>query len=319
MITNTKRVLVTGGAGFLGSNLCERLLQDGNEVVCLDNFSTGVEQNIARLKHNRHFRLLRHDITEDFPIRDIPDMQEIYNLACPASPAHYQKEPLLTLDASVLGIRKLFEYAARVGAKVLQASTSEIYGDPQEHPQKETYRGNVDTTSPRACYDEGKRAAETYCMEYRRKFAIPVRIARIFNTYGPMMRPDDGRVISNFIVQTLRKEPVTIYGTGEQTRSFCFVDDLIGGLIRLMASDCADPVNLGNPEEHTIREIAEIVIGLVGTKNKIMYKPLPQDDPARRCPDITRAKTLLEWEPQTSLTDGLRKTITYFNEILHHA
>lgn len=318
-MTHIKHILVTGGAGFLGSNLCERLIKDGHIVVCLDNFHTGVEKNIAHLLQNPNFRVIRHDIATALPIREIPDIDEIYNLACPASPPHYQADPVKTLKASTLGVLNLMDYTSRVKARFLQASTSEVYGDPLEHPQKESYWGNVNPIGIRACYDEGKRAAETLCADYHRHHGVSIRIARIFNTYGPRMRSDDGRVISNFIMQALRNEPLTVYGGGLQTRSFCFVDDLLDGLIRLMASDYVWPVNLGNPDEYTVREIAERIIGLTGSKSEIAYKPLPQDDPTRRCPDITSAKKLLGWQPATSLEDGLHKTIAYFNEIINHA
>lgn len=309
-------ILVTGGAGFLGSNLCERLLKDGHEVICLDNFSTGVEENIEHLLQNPNFRVIRHDVTIPLPIHEIGEIDEIYNLACPASPIAYQHDPIQTFKTAVLGTLNLLDLVRQKNARFLQASTSEIYGNPLEHPQKETYWGNVNPIGIRACYDEGKRAAETLCMDYYRQYKMPIRIARIFNTYGPRMRPDDGRVISNFIMQALRNEPLTVYGDGSQTRSFCFVDDLIDGLIRLMAYEHVGPVNLGNPEEHTVVEIAEMIISLTESKSKIVYRQLPQDDPTRRCPDITRAKEILLWQPKTSLQDGLQKTIAYFQNLV---
>lgn len=318
-MAQAKRILVAGGAGFLGYHLCRRLLADGHEVFCFDNFATGKGDTVKLLKQLPRFTFRYGDVTDPFGLGRIFIFDEVYNLACPASPIYYQRDPVQTGLTAVFGTLQLLKLAERTGAHFLQASTSEVYGDPLRHPQKETYWGNVNPIGIRACYDEGKRFAETLCADYCRLYGVYVAIARIFNTYGPMMRPDDGRVISNFIVQALRGEPLTIYGTGEQTRSFCYVDDLIDGLLKLMASDHADPVNLGNPEEHTIREIAEIIIGLIGSKSEIVHISLPQDDPTRRCPDITRAKEWLGWQPATSLEDGLRKTITYFNEILYHA
>lgn len=320
MATNTKRILVAGGAGFLGYHLCKRLLQEGHVVYCLDNLATGSRDTVKLFEQHPNFSFLLGDVVNTLPkFNDTID--EIYNLACPASPIAYQRDPIQTFKTAVLGALNLLDLAKLKNARFLQASTSEVYGDPLEHPQKETYWGNVNPIGVRSCYDEGKRAAETICMDYHRQYGVSIRIARIFNTYGPMMRRDDGRVISNFIVQALRGEPLTIYGTGAQTRSFYFVDDLIEGLIRLMASGYgyANPVNLGNPEEHTVLEVAKMIIGIIGSKSGIIYNPLPQDDPIRRCPDITRAKTLLGWQATTSLEDGLRKTITYFNEILYHA
>lgn len=312
---NTKRILVAGGAGFLGYHLCKRLLQEGHEVFCLDNLATGSRDTVKLLKQSPRFISI-HGCVTALPAFE-GKIDEIYNLACPASPIAYQRDPIQTFKSAILGTLNLLDLAKLKNARFLQASTSEVYGDPLEHPQKETYWGNVNPIGVRSCYDEGKRAAEMACMDYHRQYGVAIHIARIFNTYGPMMHRDDGRVISNFVVQALQGEPITIYGTGEQTRSFCFVDDLIDGLIKLMASGHAEPVNLGNPKEHMVAEIAEMVIGLTGSKSKLVYNPLPQDDPTRRCPDITRAKTLLGWQSTTSLEDGLRKTITYFNEIIH--
>lgn len=312
-----KRILVAGGAGFLGYHLCNRLLQEGHIVFCLDNLVTGSRDTVALLKQSPRFVFMQGDVTA-LPVFE-SKIDEIYNLACPASPVHYQRDPIHTLKTSVMGALNLLDLAKLESARFLQASTSEVYGDPLQHPQGEIYWGNVNPIGIRACYDEGKRAAETICADYLRQYGVLVRIARIFNTYGPMMRPDDGRVISNFIMQALRGEPLTVYGAGEQTRSFCFVDDLIGGLIKLMGSGYAEPVNLGNPEEHTVAEIAEIIIRLTGSKSNIAYAPLPLDDPTRRCPDIARAKALLGWQPTTSLRDGLQKTIEYFNEIANYA
>ena len=314
-----KRVLVTGGAGFLGSHLCERLLAEGADVLCLDNFFTGTKDNVAHLLGNPHFELLRHDVT--FPL--YVEVDEIYNLACPASPIHYQHDPVQTTKTSVHGAINMLGLAKRLRAKVFQASTSEVYGDPPpgEHPQRESYRGNVNPIGVRACYDEGKRAAETLCFDYHRANAVDVRVVRIFNTYGPRMHPYDGRVVSNFIRQALADENITIYGEGKQTRSFCYVDDLIEGMMRLMnAPDSlegvAAPVNLGNEDEFTIRELAEQVVRLTGSTSRLVQeRPLPQDDPAQRRPDITRARTLLGWEPKTKLRDGLKRTIDWFRSI----
>ncbi|MEM7291924.1 MAG: UDP-glucuronic acid decarboxylase family protein [Pseudomonadota bacterium] len=305
-----KRVLVTGGAGFLGSHLCERLLAEDCEVLCIDNYYTGVRDNIAHLLDNTHFELLRHDIT--FPL--YVEVDEVYNFACPASPVHYQSDPAQTVKTSVHGAINMLGLAKRVGAKIIQASTSEVYGDPEVHPQHEGYLGKVNPIGPRACYDEGKRCAETLFFDYHRQHQLDIKVARIFNTYGPRLYPDDGRVVSNFIVQALHNEPITIFGDGSQTRSFCFVDDLIEGFIKLADTgpEFTGPVNLGNPVERTILELAEIVVELCGSNSKIDFHPLPQDDPVRRCPDITLAKSSLGWEPQTSLEDGLRKTISYF-------
>lgn len=309
-----KRVLVTGGAGFLGSFLCERLVAEGNEVVCVDNFFTGTRDNIASLLGNHRFEMLRHDIT--FPL--YVEVDEIYNLACPASPVHYQHDPVQTTKTSVHGAINMLGLAKRTGAKILQASTSEVYGDPEIHPQKEDYWGRVNPIGPRSCYDEGKRCAETLFFDYRRQHQMPIKVARIFNTYGPRMQPDDGRVVSNFILQALRGQPITIYGDGKQTRSFCFVDDLIEGLARLMASpdDFTGPVNLGNPVEFTMLDLARAVIDLTGSNSQLETRPLPQDDPRQRQPDIGLARRVLGWEPSVPLEEGLRKTIAYFRELM---
>ena len=309
-----KRVLITGGAGFLGSHLCERLLAEGHDVLCVDNFFTGTKDNIAHLLGDPHFELMRHDIT--FPL--YVEVDEIYNLACPASPIHYQFDPVQTTKTSVHGAINMLGLAKRTKSKILQASTSEVYGDPEVHPQTEDYRGSVNTMGPRACYDEGKRCAETLFSDYQRQHGLNIRIARIFNTYGPRMHPDDGRVVSNFIVQALKGEPITIYGDGTQTRSFCYVDDLVEGLIRLMnAPDTVNtPVNLGNPNECTIRELAEKIIEMTGSDAPMEARPLPADDPTQRCPDIGLARRTLDWEPAVKLEDGLQRTITYFQGIL---
>jgi UDP-glucuronate decarboxylase len=310
MRASGKRVLVTGGAGFLGSHLCERLLVDGHEVLCVDNYFTGSRDNIRHLLGNRRFEVVRHDVT--FPL--YVEVDEIYNLACPASPIHYQHDPVQTTKTSVLGAINMLGLAKRVKAKIFQASTSEVYGDPTMHPQTEDYRGNVNPIGPRACYDEGKRCAETLFFDYHRQHKLRIRVARIFNTYGPRMHPNDGRVVSNFIVQALKGEPITVYGEGTQTRAFCYVDDLIDGFVRLMDTPdtVTGPINLGNPVEFTIRELAEKVIGVVGSKSKIVHKPLPVDDPTQRCPNIDVAKATLGWQPEVSLDDGLRRTIAYF-------
>ncbi|WP_158044137.1 UDP-glucuronic acid decarboxylase family protein [Skermanella pratensis] len=309
-----KRVLVTGGAGFLGSFLCERLLGEGCEVICVDNYFTGSRENIVHLLDNPYFEVIRHDIT--FPL--YVEVDEIYNLACPASPIHYQFDPVQTVKTSVHGAINILGLAKRVKAKVFQASTSEVYGDPSIHPQTEGYWGNVNPIGPRACYDEGKRCAETLFFDYHRQYQLNIRVARIFNTYGPRMHPQDGRVVSNFIVQALRGEPVTLYGDGSQTRSFCYVEDLIEGFVRLMAApdDVIGPINLGNPGEFTIRQLAELVIEMTGSKSEMVFKPLPQDDPAQRRPDIARAKETLGWEPTIPLKDGLARTIAYFERKL---
>jgi len=309
-----KRVLVTGGAGFLGSHLCERLLKKYTDVICVDNFYTGSKVNIEHLIGNPYFELIRHDIT--FPL--YLEIDEIYNLACPASPIHYQYDPVQTTKVNVHGSINMLGLAKRTKAKILQASTSEVYGDPEIHPQREDYRGNVNPLGPRACYDEGKRCAETLFFDYHRQHGVRIKVARIFNTYGPRMHPNDGRVVSNFILQALRNKPITIYGDGSQTRSFCYVDDMIEGLIRLMNTpdSFTGPVNLGNPEEVSILELAETIIELIGSKSQLVFMPLPQDDPKRRCPDITLAKTVLQWEPRTPLREGLKKTIDYFDNCL---
>ncbi|MFH1481094.1 MAG: UDP-glucuronic acid decarboxylase family protein [Pseudomonadota bacterium] len=312
--SNHIRVLVTGGAGFLGSFLCERLLQEGHDVLCVDNFFTGTKRNIVHLLENPFFELLRHDIT--FPI--YVEVDEIYNLACPAAPIHYQTDPVATTKVNVHGSINMLGLAKRTRARILQASTSEVYGDPTVHPQVETYLGSVNPIGPRACYDEGKRCAETLFFDYHRQLKLRIKVARIFNTYGPRMHPNDGRVVSNFIVQALRGEPITIYGKGNQTRSFCYVDDLIDGLIRLMKTPdgFTGPVNLGNPVEFTILELAEKIIELTGSKSKIVYKPLPADDPKQRQPDIRLAKKELKWSPKVTLEEGLKKTIPYFETLI---
>jgi UDP-glucuronate decarboxylase len=305
------RILVTGGAGFIGSHLCERLLQNGDEVLCLDNFFTGRRVNIARLLDNHRFELIRHDVIE--PI--LLEVDQIYNLACPASPVHYQYNPVKTVKTSVMGMINMLGMAKRVRARILQASTSEVYGDPLIHPQPEGYWGNVNPIGLRSCYDEGKRIAETLMMDYHRQNHVDTRIARIFNTYGPRMLEDDGRVVSNFIVQALRGESLTLYGAGDQTRSFCYVDDLVGALIRLMnTDDVHDPVNLGNPVEFTIKELAHKVIAICESKSDVKYLPLPQDDPKQRKPDISRAQAILGWNPTIQLNDGLSKTVEDFKK-----
>lgn len=308
-----KRILVTGGAGFLGSHLCERLLFQGNDVLCVDNFFTGGKENIAHLVKNPYFELLRHDIT--FPL--YVEVDEIYNLACPASPIHYQFDPVQTTKVSVHGSINMLGLAKRVKAKILQASTSEIYGDPVVHPQPETYWGNVNPIGPRSCYDEGKRCAETLFFDYHRQHKLRIKVVRIFNTFGPRMHPHDGRVVSNFIMQALRNEEITIYGDGSQTRSFCYVDDIIEGLVRVMdtSDEITGPINMGNPEEWTILELAQKIIQLTGSKSKIVYLPLPKDDPMQRRPVIELAKRLLGWEPRIEIEEGLRRTIDYFRRI----
>ncbi|MBN2024718.1 MAG: SDR family oxidoreductase [Pirellulales bacterium] len=308
-----KRILVTGGAGFLGSHLCERLVVDGHDVICLDNFFTSQKSNVVHLLDRPNFELVRHDITLPMFL----EVDEIYNLACPAAPGHYQYNPIKTLKTSVVGSINVLGMAKRCRAKVLQASTSEVYGDPEVHPQPETYRGAVNTLGPRACYDEGKRAAETLFMDYHRMNRVNVRIARIFNTYGPRMHPFDGRVISNFIRQALAEEPITIFGDGTQTRSFCYRDDLVEGLIRMMNApdDFIGPVNLGNPGEFSMLELAQLVIELTGSRSPLVYRPLPADDPAQRQPDITLARARLAWEPTVPLRDGLALTIAWFRAI----
>jgi UDP-glucuronate decarboxylase len=309
-----KRILVTGGAGFLGSHLCERLLADGHDVLCVDNYFTGRKDNIAHLLGNNSFEAHRHDVT--FPL--YVEVDEIYNLACPASPVHYQFDPVQTTKTSVIGAINMLGLAKRVGATILQSSTSEVYGDPTVHPQTEDYRGNVNPLAPRACYDEGKRCAETLFFDYHRQHRVRIKVARIFNTYGPRMHPNDGRVVSNFIVQALRNENITLYGDGSQTRAFCYVEDLVDGLIRLMSTrpDFTGPINIGNPHEIPVRELAERVIALTGSRSRIAHRPLPQDDPIQRCPDITMAKRELDWQPAVELEDGLRRTIAYFDRFL---
>ena len=305
-----KRILVTGGAGFLGSHLCERLVNEGNDVICVDNFYTGSKDNIIGLLNNPHFELIRHDVT--FPL--YVEVEEIYNLACPASPVHYQYDPVQTTKTSVHGAINMLGLAKRTGAKIFQASTSEVYGDPVVHPQHESYNGNVNPIGPRSCYDEGKRCAETLFFDYKRQHNLNIRVVRIFNTYGPRMHPNDGRVVSNFIMQALRGEAITIYGDGQQTRSFCYVDDLIEGFIRMMDAndDISGPINLGNPSEFTIKQLAEAIINLTGAKSELIKQPLPEDDPLKRQPDITIAKQQLDWQPSIDLEAGLTKTIDYF-------
>ena len=309
-----KRVLITGGAGFLGSHLCERILAEGHEVLCVDNFFSSTRQNIAHLLDNPRMELLRHDIT--FPL--YVEVDEIFNLACPASPVHYQFDPAQTTKTSVIGAINVLGLAKRVKAKVLQASTSEVYGDPNVHPQPEEYWGHVNPIGLRSCYDEGKRCAETLFFDYRRQHDLAIKVVRIFNTYGPRMHPNDGRVVSNFIVQALRGEDITIYGDGSQTRSFCYVTDLIDGLVRMIDTghEITGPINLGNPNEFTIRELASLTVELVGSRSKVVHAKLPSDDPRQRQPDITKARRVLDWEPATQLRDGLRKTIDYFDAIL---
>ncbi|MHA7900278.1 MAG: UDP-glucuronic acid decarboxylase family protein [Henriciella sp.] len=308
------RVLVTGGAGFIGSHICDRLIDKGYEVLCVDNFFTGARANVAHLLDAKTFELMRHDVT--FPL--FVEVDQIYNMACPASPIHYQFDPVQTTKTSVHGAINMLGLAKRVKARILQASTSEVYGDPSVHPQEESYWGNVNPIGPRSCYDEGKRCAETLFFDYHRQHNLDIKVARIFNTYGPRMHPNDGRVVSNFIMQALRGEDITLYGDGEQTRSFCYVDDLVEGLIRLMESPdgITGPINLGNPGEFTIKELAEHVIDLTGSKSNMVHKPLPQDDPKQRQPDIGRAKEHLDWQPEIALRDGLTKTIAYFDGLL---
>ncbi|MFC1799072.1 UDP-glucuronic acid decarboxylase family protein [Thermodesulfobacteriota bacterium] len=309
-----KRILVTGGAGFLGSHLCEKLLENGSDVVCVDNFYTGSKKNIVHLLKEPYFELLRHDIT--FPL--YLEVDEIYNLACPASPIHYQNDPVQTTKVNVHGSINMLGLAKRVKAKILQASTSEVYGDPTVHPQPENYAGNVNCIGPRSCYDEGKRCAETLFFDYYRQHQLKIKVARIFNTYGPRMHLNDGRVVSNFIVQALRNESITVYGDGSQTRSFCYVDDLVDGLIRLMltSDEVIGPINIGNPDEFTVMELAQKIIQLTGSKSEVIFQSLPQDDPQQRQPDITRAKKQLDWKPRWELEEGLKKTIEYFRPIV---
>ena len=316
--TNTPlRIMVTGGAGFLGSHLCDRLLGEGHDVLCVDNFYTSTRRNITHLLEHPNFELLRHDVT--FPL--YVEVDRIYNLACPASPIHYQRDPVQTTKTSVHGAINMLGLAKRTRARILQASTSEVYGDPDVHPQPESYWGNVNPIGIRSCYDEGKRCAETLFFDYWRQHNLPIKVARIFNTYGPRMLPDDGRVVSNFIVQALQGQDITIYGDGKQTRSFCYVDDLVEGLIRLMESDeeVIGPINLGNPGEFSIKELAEKVVGIIGGDSKIIYQPLPEDDPTQRQPDITQAKAILGWEPKVALDQGLPKTVEYFSAGAGHA
>lgn len=309
-----RTVLVTGGSGFLGSHLCERLIEDGHDVLCVDNFFTGDKRNVDHLHGSPRFELMRHDVT--FPL--YVEVDEIYNLACPASPIHYQHDPVQTTKTSVHGAINMLGLAKRLRARILQASTSEVYGDPDMHPQNEAYWGHVNPIGSRACYDEGKRCAETLFFDYHRQHALPIKVARIFNTYGPRMHVNDGRVVSNFIVQALKGEPISIYGEGQQTRSFCYVDDMIEAFVRLMATgaEVTGPINVGNPSEITIRELAEAVIEEVGSGSKLEFHPLPSDDPKRRCPDIALAKKELDWEPKTPLREGLKKTVAYFDELL---
>ncbi|MDO6413641.1 SDR family oxidoreductase [Sphingomonas sp. BIUV-7] len=310
----SKRILVSGGSGFLGSYLCESLLKQGHEVLCVDNFFTGRRRNVAHLLANPNFEIIRHDIT--FPL--YLEVDEIYNFACPASPIHYQYDPVQTIKTCIHGAINMLGLAKRTGARIIQASTSEVYGDPEVHPQREEYWGRVNPIGPRSCYDEGKRAAETLFFDYHRQHGLDIKVVRIFNTYGPRMRPDDGRVVSNFIVQALRNEPITLYGDGKQTRSFCYVDDLVDGIIRMMNSPTGvtGPINIGNPAEFTIRQLAELVIEMVGSSSELVLRPLPQDDPRQRQPDIDKARALLGWAPSTELKDGLVHTIGYFDELL---
>lgn len=314
---NQKRVLVTGGAGFLGSHLCDRLVGEGHDILCLDNFFTGSKRNIRHLLGKPNFELLRHDLVQSVFL----EVDEIYNLACPASPIHYQYNPVKTVKSNVMGAINMLGLAKRVNAKILQASTSEVYGNPTVHPQREDYWGNVNTIGPRSCYDEGKRCAETLFFDYHRQNNVNIRVVRIFNTYGPRMHPNDGRVVSTFIIQALRGEPISIFGDGTQTRSFCYVDDMVEGLIRMMEGpdDFVGPVNLGNPTEHSILELAQLILKLAGSKSVLEFFPAPEDDPKRRQPDIGLARRELDWEPKVPLEEGLEKTIHYFRELLQEA
>jgi len=311
---SSKRIVVTGGAGFLGSHLCKKLLDQGHEVICVDNFFTGDKRNILHLMDHKMFELIRHDIT--FPL--YLEVDQIFNLACPASPVHYQFDPVQTVKTNIHGSINMLGLAKRTKSRILQASTSEVYGDPEIHPQTEDYWGKVNPIGPRSCYDEGKRGAETLFYSYRQQYDLDIKIIRIFNTYGPNMHPDDGRVVSNFIIQALKNKDITIYGDGQQTRSFCYVDDLIEGMCRMMNTEEGywGPVNLGNPDEFTMKELAESIIKLTGSSSKLTYLPLPQDDPKQRCPDITEARTTLKWEPKIKLEEGLKKTISYFENVL---
>ena len=315
-IPQNKTILVTGGAGFIGSHLCETLLRAGNEVICMDNFFTGSKENIRHLIGDPHFELIRHDIVHSVFV----EVDEIYNLACPASPIHYQYNPVKTIKTNVMGSVNMLGLAKRVKAKILQASTSEVYGNPETHPQPESYWGNVNPIGLRSCYDEGKRCAETLFFDYHRQNRVKIKVVRIFNTYGPRMHPNDGRVVSNFIVQALKGRDITIYGDGSQTRSFCYVDDMVRGLISMMNSedDLIGPVNLGNPGEFTIMQLAEKIVDLIGSKSKIIHKELPEDDPVRRKPDISMARARLKWQPTIELEEGLKKTIDYFGSVLKH-
>ncbi|HEC27565.1 MAG TPA: SDR family oxidoreductase [Gammaproteobacteria bacterium] len=314
MKNSRKKILITGGAGFLGSHLCESLLEKGHEVLCVDNFYTGSKANITHLLDNPYFEIIRHDVT--FPL--YVEVDEIYNLACPASPIHYQYDPVQTTKTSVIGAINMLGLAKRVKAKILQASTSEVYGDPDQHPQNESYWGNVNPIGSRSCYDEGKRCAETLFFDYYRQHNLAIKVVRIFNTYGPRMDPKDGRVVSNFIVQALKNQPITIYGSGDQTRSFCYVDDMIRGFVEIMntADEVKGPINIGNPGEFTIRELAEKVITMTGSSSKLSYKPLPEDDPRQRCPDISLIESCIDWKPKIDLEVGLKKTIHYFDGLL---
>jgi UDP-glucuronate decarboxylase len=313
-MAETRRIMVTGGAGFIGSHLCEALLSKGHEVLCIDNFYTGSKRNLSGLLTNPLFEVIRHDIT--FPLYIEGD--EIYNLACPASPIHYQRDPVQTTKVNVHGAINMLGLAKRLGVRILQASTSEVYGDPQEHPQTEAYWGHVNPVGPRSCYDEGKRCAETLFFDYHRQHRMPIKVARIFNTYGPRMQPNDGRVVSNLILQALKNDPITIYGDGTQTRSFCYVDDLVRGLTALMetSEEVAGPLNLGNPQETTILELAQLILDIANSRSEIIFKPLPIDDPRRRCPDIRKAREILGWAPRTPLKEGLGYTISYFEALL---